>query len=226
MSTAALCSQCIRPEASWWLHELGAAVGTGGPAADFYLAGSAALALHLGHRNVAHLDFMSGVGRLAPSDRRDLLVWLLELDPGLRVETARDGYLFVRAGNGTGLQFFWYPYPQIDPPEELGGVEVASLADLGLMKLGAVISRATERDLADLAAICERVPLSDLLARAPEKFGHVGDFALQALKALADLEPLAEGDGAAASELTAWARAQARDLGRAQLGLPASDGSR
>ncbi|HEX6203694.1 MAG TPA: hypothetical protein VF100_11875, partial [Thermoanaerobaculia bacterium] len=56
--------------------------------ADFYLAGSAALALYLAHRPVVGLDLMSGAGspetsvRLASPERRDLLADLLALDPG------------------------------------------------------------------------------------------------------------------------------------------------
>ncbi|HXU46054.1 MAG TPA: hypothetical protein VN783_11050, partial [Thermoanaerobaculia bacterium] len=41
-------------------------------AEDFYLAGSAALALYVGHRPVRDLDWMSNANRLAPPDRRDL----------------------------------------------------------------------------------------------------------------------------------------------------------
>lgn len=193
---------------------------------DFYLAGSAALTLYLAHREVAHLDLMSAVCRLAPAARRDILHQLLQLDPQLRVETARDGYLFVRAGDDTGIQLFWYPYPLLEPEQQLDALAVASLVDLGAMKLGAVISRSTEADLRDLHAICERIPLPALLDRSSEKFGHVRDFALQAAKALADLEPLEAGTTAAKdgadpplAELTAWARASARQIARERFGV-------
>jgi hypothetical protein len=155
-------------------------------AADFYLAGSAALALYLAHRPVRDLDLMSGTHRLLPADRRDLLADLLALEPLTRVETARDGYLFVRLPGDVALRFFSYPYPLADPLEQIQGLAVASLADLGLMKLGALISRGTRRDFVDLYLIARELPLPALLARSGEKFGHVGDFPLQAYKALAD----------------------------------------
>lgn len=189
---------------------------------DFYLAGSAGLALYLDHRGVRHLDLMSAVARLAPAGRRDLLDSLRALDPGLTVETARDGYLFVRAGDATQLQFFWYPYPLVDPEEAIDGLAVASLVDLGLMKLGAVISRATLRDVADLWAVAQRVSLAELLDRSGSKFGHVGDFPLQALKALADIEPLDEPLPAGFPDpamVREWARAEGRRLARERLGL-------
>lgn len=193
---------------------------------DAYLAGSAALALHLGHRPVRDLDFMLSSNRLAPQDRRDLLGDLLARDPGTTVETARDGYLFARASSGVGLRFFYYPYPLVEPEEALFGVAVASAVDLGLMKLGAIISRGERRDFVDLYLLCRRVPLVDLLARAEDKFGHVGDFSLQALKALADLsatagEPMPRlAVELGWEEVERWLDEQVRLLGRPQVGLP------
>jgi len=169
------------------------AVGGTGWIGDFYLAGSAALTLHVGHRRVASLDLMAPTNRLTGPQRRDLLQGLLDLEPATEVETARDGYLFVRCGE-TPVRFFYYPYPVIDPFEEFSGIDVVSAVDLGLMKLGAIISRGTRRDFVDLYLLCRGlVSLEGLLERADEKLGHVRDFPLQALKGLADLS-LVEGE--------------------------------
>ncbi|HEX3551662.1 MAG TPA: nucleotidyl transferase AbiEii/AbiGii toxin family protein [Thermoanaerobaculia bacterium] len=193
-------------------------------AEDFYLAGSAALALHTGHRPVTDLDLMSNANRLASPDRRDLLASLLALDPAAEVETARDGYLFVRLG-GVGVRFFYYPYPLVQPFTDLAGLAVISAADLGLMKLGAIISRASRRDFVDLYLLCRDLPLASLLHLAEDKFGHVRDFTLQALKGLADLTQI-EGDPMPRlavpldwDEVEAWLRAQVKELGRARTGL-------
>ena len=192
---------------------------------DFYLAGSAGLSFYLDHREVRDLDLMSAGNRLASADRRDLLEDLLQVDARCQVETARDGYLFVRTQDGTGVRFFYYPYPLVDPADELAGCAVASPADLGLMKLGAIISRGTRRDFVDLYLLCRRLPLAELLARADEKFGHVRDFQLQALKGLADLS-LTDGEPMPRTreeldwrEVESWVTAQVRDLGRAAVGL-------
>jgi hypothetical protein len=191
---------------------------------DFYLAGSAALALYIGHRPVRDLDLMGGTNRLTPPDRRDLLGDLLAIEEQTEVETARDGYLYVRQ-SGVGVRFFYYPYPLAEPFEELAGFAVASAVDLGLMKLGAIISRGTRRDFVDLFLLCRRIPLAELLARADDKFGHVRDFPLQALKGLADLsEAEAEPMPRLAvpvdwAEVEAWLRHEVRELGRARVGL-------
>lgn len=190
-----------------------------------YLAGSAALALYTGHRPVRDLDLMSATNRLASQDRRDILADLLELDPTTEVETARDGYLFARLGDGVGLRLFYYPYPLADPFEELQGMAVASALDLGLMKLGAIISRGTRRDFVDLYCLCRDLPLAELLERAEDKFGHVRDFPLQALKGLADLsvvenEPMPRlAFPLEWNEVEGWLRTEVRALGRERAGL-------
>jgi hypothetical protein len=173
---------------------------------------------------------MAGTNRLTGPERRDLLADLLDLDPGIRVETARDGYLFARAASGVALRLFYYPYPLADPAEELDGLAVASRVDLGLMKLGAIISRGTRRDFVDLYLLCRAVPLEELLERAADKFGHVRDFPLQALKGLADLsliegEPMPRlAEPLAWEEVEGWLRAEVRRLGRAHAGLASSLG--
>ena len=194
-------------------------------AEEMYLAGSAALALYLGHRPVADLDLMTGTNRLTGPERRDLLQELLALDSGAEVETARDGYLFARFASGVGVRFFYYPYPLADPCEELGALQVASAVDLGLMKIAAIVSRGGKRDFVDLYLLCRELPLADLLDRAADKFGHVRDFPLQALKGLADLsategEPMPRlARPLAWEEVSAWVAGEVRALGREAVGL-------
>jgi hypothetical protein len=175
---------------------------------------------------VTDLDLMSNANRLASADRRDLLAELLAADPSTTVETARDGYLSVRlAGGAVGLRLFYYPYPLVQPFEEISGLAVASAADLGLMKLGAIISRGSRRDFVDLYLLCRRLPLATLLDLAENKFGHVRDFPLQALKGLADLSEIA-GEPMPRlampldwSEVEDWLRGEVREMGRARVGL-------
>jgi hypothetical protein len=195
-------------------------------AADAYLAGSAALALHLRHRPVHGLDLMSAGNRLTSPKRRALLEELLAIDPETRIETARDGFLYARTGAGIGVRVYYYPYPLVDPERACEGLAVASLVDLGLMKLAAIISRGTRRDFADLYLLCRELPLEELLERSQEKFGHVRDFALQALKGLADRDGLPEeplprlAEPLAWKEVERWVEERVREAGRQRVGLP------
>ena len=167
---------------------------------------------------------MAPANRLTPQKRRDLLGELLALDAGTAVETARDGYLFARVG-GLSTRWFYYPYPLIAPEEEYAGLPVASLVDLALMKLGAIISRGTRRDFVDLYLVCRHLPLERILARSADKFGHVRDFPLQALKGLADLslvggEPMPRLQVPVAWEdVRRWLEDDVRRLGRRHVGL-------
>mgnify|MGYP007073183320 CR=1 FL=1 len=206
-------------------RRLAAAIAERPWAEDAYLAGSAALALYLDHRPVRDLDLMSAANRLTGPERRDLLVDLLELDPGFAMETARDGFFYARRANGVALRIFHYPYPLVAPLERFSGLGVASPVDLGLMKLAAIISRGTKRDFVDLRLLAEHLPLDDMLAAAPDKFGHVRDFPLQALKGLADLsltrgEPMPRlGRTLEWETVEAWIAGEVRRLGRRRAGL-------
>ncbi len=194
-------------------------------ASDFYLAGSAGLVLYLDHRPVRDLDLMSPVRRLRSIERRDLLQELLAIDPALRVETARDGFLFVRAGSDVALRLYYYPYPLVEPEQTIAEMAVASPVDLALMKLGAVISRGTRRDFVDLYLLCRELPLAEVLERSHEKFGHVEDFPLQAFKGLADLsqidgEPMPKLNRQLGwQEIESWLRGEVRQLARQWVGL-------
>ncbi len=187
---------------------------------------------------------MAGTCRLAPTDRRDLLADLLALDPSTEVETARDGYLFVRMARGAesdgdsrgaAVRFHYYPYPLVEPFSELGDLgrlDIASAIDLGLMKLGAIISRGARRDFVDLYLLSQKLPLGELLARAEDKFGHVRDFPLQALKGLADRSAI-EGEPMPrlASPLEwatveAWLDDEVRTRGREIAGLAVEGSAR
>ncbi len=199
---------------------------------EFYLAGSGALELRLDHRSSHGLDFMSASYTLRSAQRRDLLTHLLELDPRVRVETARDGLLFIRFPDGLAVRLHFYPYPLVATVDVVGGLRVASLEDVGLMKLGAIISRRSRRDFVDLFYITRYLSLEKLLEYSKTKFAHVRDFPLQALKALAD-HHLSENDAMPQlHQPESWATiahfcaTEARRLARHKFGLEPSEVSR
>lgn len=194
--------------------------------AETYLAGSAALALYIDHRPVRDLDIMAPTNRLGGPERRDLLADLLDLDASFEVETARDGFLYIRQASGVALRVFHYPYPLIAPAESFAELAVASATDLGLMKIAAIISRGTKRDFVDLYLLARHLSLDDLLESALDKFGHVRDFPLQALKGLADLtltqgEPMPKLNDQSLDwrDVESWLTDEIQRLGRNAIGL-------
>jgi len=156
-------------------------------AEQFYLAGGTGLALLLGHRISADLRLFSRDNSLSWTERRELLRALAEFWSGdaLRVALEKDGTLIV-ALQGVTTSLFNYRYPLICPIRPLiRNLGLASLEDIGLMKVGAIIGRGTKRDFVDLFFVTKEVPLERLLELGATKFAHVRDLPLQALKALA-----------------------------------------
>jgi len=92
-------------------------------AAQFYLAGGTAIALHLGHRHSYDLDFFSPV----PFDKGDPRRFLALLG-SLVVEQESDG-TFLGTLNDVRISFFIYPYSLLAAPELLGAVHIAALED-------------------------------------------------------------------------------------------------
>lgn len=153
---------------------------------DFYLAGGTGLALLLGHRRSVDLDCFSRTNRLRFEGRRDLLARLRRL-PGWVVSEEHDGTVHGRVGR-VRVSFFWYPQPLVRPFIRHGAVRIASMADIGLMKVGAIIGRGSRKDFIDLYVICQHLPLPRLLALGKHKFRGAHDFTLQAVKALSFFE--------------------------------------
>jgi len=110
-----------------------------------YLAGGTALALQLGHRQSVDLDWFTP--KTLPPD--DLLVAIDALGFDGEVEQNTPGTFLARVG-GVKFSLFRYRYEMVAPPVDGGGFDIASLHDLGAMKLAAIIGRATKRDYVDV----------------------------------------------------------------------------
>lgn len=153
---------------------------------DFYLAGGTGLALLLSHRRSVDLDLFSRRNRLLSDERRTLVLKLKSVSPWTLLEE-KDGTLHGRLGR-VRVSFFGYPQPLVKPLLRRGRVRIASLEDIGLMKIGAIIGRGSRKDFVDLFEICQRCPLDNLFRLGKRKFKDSRDFTLQALKALCFFE--------------------------------------
>jgi hypothetical protein len=186
----------------------------------FYLAGGTALALQVGHRRSVDLDFFSPTEDI-PSVRAAL-------------ENALDPFHATLADSAWGnlvylvqdvrIGFYGYGHPLVAPLVESEEVLLASVEDIGLMKLDTLLSRAARKDFYDLYFICQQIPLPQLLDMAPKKYPSVRDFEAQTVKRLVFFEN-AEQDidpplllPAAWQTVKEYFVGQAKEIGRSWLG--------
>ncbi len=186
----------------------------------FYLAGGTALALQLGHRRSVDLDFFSQTDEVRPEMHRRVLQVLGDFGPAV-VEQAWGNLVLVVADLRVG--FFSHGYPLVAPTVEAEGMPLAGLADIGLMKLDAIATRASRKDFHDLYAVARHIPLRELLDLAPRKYPSARDFEAQVVRCTADFDRAEQEPHLPLLQPTEWAtvktffRQQALLLGRGWL---------
>jgi hypothetical protein len=149
----------------------------------FYLAGGTGLSFHLGHRFSVDLDFFSADANSVGNDERSTLRSLLD-DPTLDITFDKDS-TFVATWRGVGVSFFRLNlYPVVKPTLLLDGIPLASMEEIGAMKLAAIIDRGTRKDYVDLYYILQRVSLDSLFRVAAVKYAKVRSFPVSATRAL------------------------------------------
>ena len=161
--------------------------------AKFYLAGGTALSLQIGHRRSVDLDFFSPSEDI-PTLRPALEEALAPHDATL-ADSAWGNLVYLVQDVRVG--FYGYGFPLVAPLVETEGARLASIEDIALMKLDALLSRAARKDFYDLYFICQKMPLRQLLNLAPQKYANIRDFEAQAVKRLvyfenaeADVDPV------------------------------------
>lgn len=186
----------------------------------FYLAGGTALALQLGHRRSVDLYYFSHSEDI-PALFEPLRQSLQPFVPAL-ADSAWGSLAFL--AQGVRIGFYGYGYDLVQPLVEIEAIKLASVADIALMKLDALLGRAGRKDFHDLYEICKRIPLRQLLDLAPQKYPHVRDFEAQVVKRLAYFESAEQDEPPPLLEKVAWEtvkayfRQQARDIGRHWIG--------
>jgi hypothetical protein len=171
------CWETISPN----MRELLAWIGRQAFAKRFYLAGGTALALRMGHRRSVDLDFFSETDEVHTRTRHEL-IRSFTVRQAQVIENV-DGNLLLLA-DGLHVGFFSYGYPLLEPVQTVENVGLASLLDIGLMKLDAVIGRGSRKDFYDLYFASRQIPLPELLNSGERKYPQVRDFPLMALEGL------------------------------------------
>ena len=150
---------------------------------DFYLAGGTGLALHFGHRFSVDLDFFSDDANAVGPDQRSTLRAVLD-DPTLEITYDKDS-TFVVVWHGVGVSFFRLNlYPLVQPTFLVNNIRLASVEEIGAMKLAAIINRGTRKDMVDLYFILQQVSLESIFQVAAIKYAKVRSFPVSAVRAL------------------------------------------
>lgn len=141
------------------------------PIPGSYLAGGTALALILGHRESLDFDWFS------PEEfDPDVLIRRLSQLGKIVVSDVQRG-TFHGLLDGVRLTWLYYPNPLLDDfiqAEEMPGLKLASLLDIGLMKWTAVSQRGARKDFIDLYMICHNQHSLDTMAElVPTKYPGV-----------------------------------------------------
>jgi hypothetical protein len=123
----------------------------------YYLAGGTALALHLGHRTSVDIDFFteSVVEEMTTIDH-------LRKAGNLRLDQMGNGTI-VGNLDGVRISFFKYPYRLLESLKEWNGLNLASIHDIALMKMVAILQRGSIKDFIDMFFIVRKFKPIDVL---------------------------------------------------------------
>ena len=149
---------------------------------DFFLAGGTALALQLEHRTSVDFDFFSPTNPVLSEWRENTLAELSSHGK-VEIQSQNDGTLLLRF-DGVPMSFFRYPYPFVEDSIIVENLKIASVLDIGLMKIAAIIGRGRKRDFVDLYFIAQQIPLDQIFKHSQKKFPNVRDFSIQSARAL------------------------------------------
>ena len=147
-------------------------LGQLGPVVDkdgFYLAGGTAIALQLGHRRSIDFDWFTDQSF---DDPHHYAGRLRRREPAWKLEKAAPGTLHGTV-DGVKVSFLYYQYPQIEERVAISdhSCAMASLHDLGSMKLAAVAQRGSRKDFVDVWALVQHgFGLREMLAAYQKKY--------------------------------------------------------
>jgi predicted nucleotidyltransferase component of viral defense system len=147
-----------------------------------YLAGGTAVALYLGHRRSADLDFFT------PIEFTEIQ-WqeALKNNFGFKL-LKRDWQTLIGNIDKVKFSLFGYRYPLIASPELYKSIPVASLPDLAAMKLEALVGRGTKRDFIDIYFLAQNFTLENLFGFYQDKYGNLAERELMLRKSLVYFE--------------------------------------
>lgn len=146
---------------------------------NFYLAGGTALALQIGHRYSVDLDFF-----IAQKFSTAKLLKKLLAHPNCVKQSLSEGTLYI-ALNNVSCSFIVYLYPLIDQTvPSPWGIQLASIVDIGAMKINAIGGRGYRRDFVDLYFLAQIRPLPVIWEDFKKRYANTGLSTFHVLKSL------------------------------------------
>lgn len=134
----------------------------------FYLAGGTGLALQIGHRDSIDFDFF----KEGDFDTNILIEKISNIFSfhKLIITQKEKNTVSCLIDDSIQISFLGYKYILLKPLAESEYFNIASIIDIGCMKLSAITSRYLEKDYVDLYFILKEVMLSDLLENFTIKY--------------------------------------------------------
>ncbi|MFZ5366185.1 MAG: nucleotidyl transferase AbiEii/AbiGii toxin family protein [Patescibacteria group bacterium] len=166
-----------------------AILGKSGLLKDGYLAGGSALALHLGHRYSLDFDFFTP----RSFDAKQLTLKLGKLG-NFKKETIKSDTI-VGEFNKVKFSFFYFPYPLVKKLGRFLNLQLADPADIGAMKIAAIVDRGTKRDFIDLYfLIKEKYQIEEILKFYNKKYQKLSENIYSIIKSLKYFEDAEESE--------------------------------
>ncbi len=138
---------------------------------SFYLAGGTALALQIGHRDSVDFDFFTEKS----FDTEKLENKINKVFSGYKIKISQKepNTLSVTIDSEVNLSFISYKYPLLNKLIKTKHLKLASIVDIGAMKLSAIISRSTIKDYVDLYYIIKNIGLEKLISSTEIKYPEI-----------------------------------------------------
>lgn len=135
---------------------------------EFYLAGGTALALQLGHRDSIDFDFFSenSFSTVSLTQKVEQIFQKYKIT---KIQEEKDTLTFI-LNDSIKISFFSYQYKLVRPLLDEDNFKMASIEDIGAMKLSAITSRSALKDYIDLYFILHHVSLENMLDLTAQKF--------------------------------------------------------
>jgi hypothetical protein len=137
----------------------------------FYLAGGTGLALQIGHRDSVDFDFF----KEGEVDTALLIekITTIFVSHKLLITQQEKNTVSCLVDGDIQVSFFGYRHKLLNPLIKNDFFDIASIIDIGCMKLSAITGRYLEKDYVDLYFILQNVSISELLENFVKKYPNI-----------------------------------------------------